>query len=245
MCSSSPVTLITGSAQRIGASIARYLHQQHWSLVLHAHHSTAQLHALADQLNRLRPNSVLALSADLRDINCLPRLIEQAFDHFQRLDGLVNNASCFFPTPVGQISPEQWEELFTVNAQAPLFLAQAAAPYLKQQAGAIVNISDVYATMPLLYHPVYCAAKAALEALTRSLAVELAPDIRVNAIAPGAILWPVSGKSQMQQQSILARTPLARLGTAEEVAATVHWLLCEARYVSGQIMRLDGGRLLS
>jgi len=240
-----PVALITGSAQRIGAGIARYLHQQRWSLALHAHHSVKPLQALATELNAQRPGSVLALTADLRDVNALPDVIEQAFNHFQRLDGLVNNASCFFPTPVGQILSKHWEALFAVNAQAPLFLAQAAAPYLKQRAGAIVNISDIYATTPLRQHPIYCAAKAALEALTRSLAVELAPQIRVNAIAPGAILWPTSGKSQAEQQALLARTPLARLGTTEEIAAAVHWLLCEASYVSGQVLRLDGGRLLS
>jgi len=241
----SPVALITGSAQRIGASIARYLHHCEWSLVLHAHHSTAQLQVLAAELNQLRPGSVLALSADLRDINRLPHLIEQTIAHFGRLDGLVNNASCFFPTSLGQIAPEQWEELLTVNAQAPLFLAQAAAPYLKQRNGAIVNISDVYATVPLREHAVYCAAKAALEAITRSLALEWAPNIRVNAIAPGAILWPSSGKSPAQQQALLVRTPLARLGTTEEIAAAVHWLLAQASYVSGQVLRLDGGRLLS
>jgi len=241
----SSVALITGSAQRIGASIARYLHQRGWSLALHARHSVTQLQALADECNAQRRGSALALTADLRDISRLPCLIAQTVDHFGRLDGLVNNASCFFPTPLGQIHADQWAELFTVNAQAPLFLAQAAAPYLKQHAGAIVNISDLYASTPLRDHAVYCAAKAALEAITRSLAVELAPHVRVNAIAPGAILWPDSGKSHAEQHALLARTPLARLGTTDEIAAAVHWLLCEAGYMSGQVVRLDGGRLLS
>jgi len=241
----SPVAFITGSAQRIGASIARYLHQRGWSLALHAHHSVQLLQALTDQLNNQRPNSALALTADLRDINALPLLVEQSIDYFGRMDGLVNNASCFFSTPLGHIRPTQWEELFSVNAQAPFFLAQAVAPYLKERSGAIVNISDVYATRPLHHHSVYCATKAALEAITRSLAVELAPQVRVNAIAPGAILWPTSGKAHAEQQALLARTPLARLGTMDEMAAAVHWLLCEASYISGQVLRLDGGRLLS
>jgi len=240
-----PVALITGSARRIGAAIARYLHQRGWNLALHAHQSLQQLQDLSIELNDVRPRSVLVMHADLRDTARLPGLVKGAVTYFGHLDGLINNASAFFPTPVGDVTAEQWEALFAVNAQAPLFLAQAAAPYLRQRRGAIVNISDLYASQPLRHHPIYCASKAALEALTASLALELAPEVRVNALAPGAILWALSGKSITDQQALLARTPLARLGTVEEVAAAVHWLLHEAHFVSGQVIRVDGGRLLS
>lgn len=245
MTDTSPVALVTGSARRIGAAIARHLHAHGYRLALHAHTSGGELQALAFELEAARPGSVLALEADLRDSDALPDLVEQCVGHFERLDALVNNASNFYPTPLGQATPAQWEDLFAVNARAPFFLAQAAAPHLRRQRGAIVNLTDLHGSQPLRNHPAYSAAKAALEMLTRSLALELAPRVRVNAVAPGAILWPEQGKDDSAKQSLLERTPLARTGTVEEIAEAVRWLLADAGYVTGHTLRLDGGRTLS
>lgn len=239
------VALVTGSARRIGAAIARHLHAHGYRVAVHAHRSSEELQSLAFDLESERPGSVLALEADLRDVAALPDLVEQAVSHFGRLDALVNNASNFFPTPFGEVLPEQWDELFAVNARAPFFLAQAAAPHLRNQRGAIVNLTDLHASQPLRHHPAYSAAKAALEMTTRSLALELAPHVRVNAIAPGAILWPEQGKSEAAKQQLMERTPLARIGTAHEIASAVRWLLDDASYVTGQTLRLDGGRTLT
>ena len=245
MSDTHPVVLITGSARRIGAAIARQFHACGWSVVLHANTSSAELQQAAFDFDNVRPGSVLALQADLRDADALPDLVEQAVTHFGRLDALVNNASNFFPTPFGQVQPEQWDELFAVNTRAPFFLAQAAAPHLIKQRGAIVNLTDLHATQPLREHPAYSSAKAALEMVTRSLALELAPHVRVNAIAPGAILWPEQGKSEAAKQKLMERTPLDRLGTPHEIASAVRWLLDDAGYITGQTLRLDGGRLLT
>ncbi|MCW4455579.1 pteridine reductase [Flavobacterium sp. MXW15] len=245
MTDTSPVALVTGSARRIGAAIARHLHAHGYRLALHAHTSGGELQALAFELEAARPGSVLALEADLRDSDALPDLVEQCVGHFERLDALVNNASNFYPTPLGQATPAQWDDLFAVNARAPFFLAQAAAPHLRRQRGAIVNLTDLHGSQPLRNHPAYSAAKAALEMLTRSLALELAPRVRVNAVAPGAILWPEQGKDDSAKQSLLERTPLARTGTVEEIAEAVRWLLADAGYVTGHTLRLDGGRTLS
>ncbi|WP_305804234.1 pteridine reductase [Stenotrophomonas sp. YIM B06876] len=245
MSDSQRVALVTGSARRIGAVIARQLHGHGYRLALHAHRSSDALQALAFELEAARPGSVLALEADLRDPEAVPDLIEQCVAQFGRLDALVNNASNFYPTPVGQVSVTQWDDLFAVNARAPFFLAQAAAPHLRRQRGAIVNLTDLHGTQPLRDHPVYSAAKAALEMVTRTLALELAPQVRVNAIAPGAILWPELGKSDQAKQALLERTPLARTGTAEEIATAVRWLLDEAPFVTGHTLRLDGGRTLT
>ncbi|MGV8960784.1 MAG: pteridine reductase [Stenotrophomonas sp.] len=245
MSDSQRVALVTGSARRIGAVIARQLHDHGYRLALHAHRSNEALQALAFELEAARPGSVLALEADLRDSEAVPDLVEQCVAQFGRLDALVNNASNFYPTPLGQTSVTQWDELFAVNARAPFFLAQAAAPHLRRQRGAIVNLTDLHGTQPLRDHPAYSAAKAALEMITRTLALELAPLVRVNAIAPGAILWPELGKSEQAKQALLERTPLARTGTPEEIAAAVRWLLDEASFVTGQTLRLDGGRTLT
>jgi pteridine reductase len=164
---------------------------------------------------------------------------------FGRLDALVNNASSFLATPIGAISEAQWDELFASNAKAPLFLAQAAAPHLRAARGAIVNLTDVYAERPLLHHTVYVMAKAALSVLTLSLARELGPEVRVNAVAPGAVLWPEAGKSESAQQELIARSALKRAGTPEDVAGAVLWLLRDAGFVTGQILRVDGGRSLA
>ena len=240
-----PVTLVTGAARRVGAQIARRLHAAGHDLVLHYRHSAADMQALCAELESRRPRSTLALAADLADADALPRLVAEAVAHYGRIDVLVNNASAFYPTPVGTATPAQWDELFASNARAPFFLAQAAAPHLAAAQGCVVNLVDIYAERPLQRHSLYCMAKAALLMLTQSLAQELAPAVRVNAVAPGAVLWPESGKAAAEQQALLARTPLARAGTPEGVADAVHWLVCGARYTTGQVLRVDGGRTLS
>lgn len=239
-----PVALVTGAARRIGAAIARRLHAAGYDLALHCRRSRDELAALADELERGRPGSVLTLRADLAEFDRLPELVAHTLGRFGRLDALVNNASAFYPTPVGTTTPAQWDELFASNARAPFFLAQAAAPHLRAARGAIVNLTDLYAERPLRQHTVYCMAKAALAMLTRSLAVELAPEVRVNAVAPGAILWPEDEDNTEAQKAMLARTPLGRTGTPEEVAEAVRWLLQDAHYSTGQTLLLDGGRTL-
>ena len=239
-----PVALVTGAARRIGASIARTLHAAGYDLALHCHHSRAELEALAAELERARTDSVLRLQADLAEFDRLPELVARAVGRFGRLDALVNNASAFFPTPFGTATPAQWDALFAANARAPFFLAQAAAPHLRAAHGAIVNLADIHAERPLREHAVYGMSKAALLHMTRALALELAPEVRVNAIAPGAILWPEDGKDEAAKAALLARTPLGRTGTPEEIAEAVRWLLRDARYTTGQVLRLDGGRML-
>jgi pteridine reductase len=239
-----PVALVTGAARRIGAAIARRLHAADFDLALHYRNSAADLQTLTEELEALRSGSTFALRADLAQFDRLPELVAQTVGRFGRLDALVNNASCFRPTPIGAATPADWDELFASNARAPFFLAQAAAPHLKTAGGAIVNLTDIYGERPLHGHALYCMAKAALAMATRSLALELAPDVRVNAIAPGAILWADNGTSDANKTAMLARTPLARLGRPEEIAEGVRWLLQDARYMTGQVLRIDGGRLL-
>jgi pteridine reductase len=239
-----PVALVTGAARRIGAAIARRLHADGYDLALHYHASAADMRVLAAELESSRPGSVLPLQADLAAFDRLPELVAQAVGRFGRLDGLVNNASAFFPTPMGTATPAQWDTLFAVNARAPFFLAQAAAPHLAASGGAIVNLADVYALQPRADLAVYAASKAALLGATRALAVALAPRVRVNAIAPGAILWPDADMDEDLQQALLAKTPLGRTGTPEEIAGVVAWLLRDAGYVTGQVLRVDGGRHL-
>ena len=238
------VVLITGAAKRVGATIARTLHAAGCDLALHYRRSRGEMDALIAELEAQRAHSTLAVSAELADIEHLPRLIDACIARYGRLDGLVNNASAFYPTPIGTVTAQQWNELFASNAQAPFFLAQAAAPHLKKTHGSIVSIADIYAQHPLARHPVYSMAKAALVAMTRSLARELAPEVRVNAVAPGAILWPESGKAYTDQADLIARTPLARTGTPEDVAAAVLFLLRDAKFTTGQILSVDGGREL-
>ena len=240
-----PVALITGSARRIGAAIARALHAAGYDLALHYRHSRAELGVLVGEFEHARPNSTLALQADLSEFDRLPELVAHTIGRFGRLDALVNNASGFGASPIGSVTPAQWDQLFATNARAPLFLAQAAAPHLAASAGAIVNLTDIYGERPLRAHTVYCMAKAALLMATRSLALELAPQVRVNAVSPGAILWPQDATDTAAQEAMLARTPLGRTGTPEEVAEAVRWLLQDASYCTGQVLHLDGGRLLA
>lgn len=242
---STSVALITGSARRIGAAIARRLHAQGYDLALHYRGAAAEMQALAAELESARAGSVLTLQADLSEFDRLPELVAKTVGRFGRLDALVNNASTFQPTAVGATTPQQWDALFASNARAPFFLAQAAAPHLKASRGAIVNLADIYAERPLAGHTVYCMAKAALLMATQSLALELAPEVRVNAVAPGAILWPEQDHSDAAKRTMLGRTPLARTGTPEEIAEAVRWLLQDATYTTGQVIRVDGGRTLA
>ena len=247
-----PVALVTGAARRLGAAIARGLHAAGYDLALHYRSSASEARALAGELDAARPGSVLLLQADLAQFDRLPELVAHTVGRFGRLDALVNNASGFTPTPLGTATPAQWDALFASNARAPFFLAQAAAPHLAAARGAIVNLVDIHAQRPLRDHAVYCMAKAALVMATRALALELAPEVRVNAIAPGAILWPEAPASAQaggdtddaRRAALLARTPLARTGTPAEIAEAVRWLLQGATYCTGEILRLDGGRLL-
>ncbi len=244
MTTARPVALVTGSARRLGAAIVRRLHADGFDVAIHCHASRSDADALAGELEGARAGSTVVLQADLQQFDRLPELIAQTIGRFGRLDALVNNASSFFATPLGQATPDQWDTLFNANARAPFFLAQAAAPHLRATRGAIVNMADIYAERPLHAHALYGMSKAALLQMTRALALELAPDVRVNAIAPGAILWPDGGKEDAAKQAMLDRTPLHRTGTPEEIAEAVRWLLRDATYTTGQVLRLDGGRTL-
>lgn len=243
MSSPRRVVLITGAARRIGAAIARTLHAEGCDLALHYRGSSGDMQSLVDELEAARAGSTLALQADLAVFDRLPELVAKTVGHFGRLDALVNNASAFYPTPAGSATPAQWEELFAINARAPFFLAQAAAPHLRAARGAIVNLADVYAERPRADLAVYAASKDALLAVSRGLAVSLAPEVRVNAVSPGAILWPDGGINTDLQSRLLAQTPLGRIGDPADIAGTVAWLLGDAAgYVTGQVIHVDGGR---
>ncbi len=238
--------LVTGAARRIGAAIARRLHAEGASVVLHCHRSREEAGRLADALNAGRAGSCAVVEADLNRTAALPRLAEDAARAFGRLDGLVNNASSFYPTPFGLIEAAQWEDLVGTNLRAPLFLAQAAAERLRETRGAIVNVVDIHAERPLPDFLVYAVAKAGLAALTRALAVEMAPEVRVNGVAPGAILWPDDGRKfpAAERARIVEQTPLERIGSPEDVAGAVKYLLFDAPFVTGEILSVDGGRRL-
>jgi pteridine reductase len=240
-----PVALITGASRRVGAVVARTLHEAGYDLALHYRHSRDEAKTLADELEQQRPHSTLLLQGDLSDLSALPGLIDTLLAHFGHLDALINNASAFYPTPLDSATPTQWDELFASNAQAPFFLTQAAIPALREARGGIVNMLDIYAERPLKGYTLYCMAKAALSAMTRSLALELGPEIRVNGIAPGAVMWPSEGKSDAEKNEMLSRTPLDRAGTPEDVASAILWLLRDAHYTTGQVIHVDGGRILS
>ena len=240
-----PVALVTGAAKRIGAAIARRLHAEGYDLALHYRSSRAEMDALVADLERDRPGSVIALQAELAEFDRLPELVARTVGHFGRLDGLVNNASAYYATPMGQATPAQWDELFASNARAPFFLSQAAAPHLARTGGAIVNIVDIYAERPLRGHAVYSMAKAALAMATRALALELGPDVRVNGVAPGNVLWSENPVKAETLETVLERTALERQGEPGDIAEAVLWLLHGNRYVTGQILAVDGGRTLT
>jgi len=237
------VVLISGGAKRVGASISRRLHAAGANLMIHYRSSAGEGRLLQAELNHTRAGSVALIQADLLDHAKLPSLVEQTLSTFGRLDALVNNASSFFPTPVGEITLAHWDNLIGTNLRAPLFLSQAAAPALRRSQGSIVNITDIHADRPLRNYVVYSAAKAGLVGLTRSLARELAPDVRVNAVAPGPILWPEEGQfDELSRQRIVSHTPLKREGSPDDVARAVQFLLFEAPYVTGETLAVDGGR---
>jgi len=237
------VVLITGAARRVGAEIARTLHAEGAALALHYRSAAAEAQALVAEFNAARPGSALAFQADLLETDHLARLVADVAEHFGRLDALVNNASSFFATPIGSIGEREWDDLLGTNLKAPLFLAQAAATHLAVARGAIVNITDIHAERPLKNYALYCIAKAGLAGLTRALALELAPHVRVNAIAPGPILWPENGAfDAAAQANVISRTLLKRGGDPADIARTVRFLLADAPYVTGQILAVDGGR---
>ncbi|NLC59875.1 MAG: pteridine reductase [Gammaproteobacteria bacterium] len=240
-----PVALVTGAAKRIGATIARRLHADGYDLALHYRSSKAEMDALVAELESTRAGSTLALQAELAEFDRLPELVAKTVGHFGRLDGLVNNASAYYATPIGEATPSQWDELFASNARAPFFLAQAAAPHLARQRGAIVNIVDIYAERPLRGHAVYCMAKAALAMATKALALELGPGVRVNGVAPGNVLWSENPVKAETLETVLERTALQRQGEPGDIAEAVAWLLHGNRYVTGQILAVDGGRTLT
>jgi pteridine reductase len=237
------VVLITGGAKRVGAATCRRLHAAGANLMLHYRESAGEARLLQAELNNQRKDSVALIQADLLDLGKVQSIVDQTLQTFSKLDALVNNASSFFQTPVGEITAAQWEDLIGTNLRAPMFLAQAAAPALKKSQGAIVNITDIHAERPLKNYVVYSVAKAGLVGLTRSLARELAPEVRVNAVAPGPILWPDDAAfDELSRQRIISHTPLKREGTPEDIAKAVHYLLAEATYVTGETINVDGGR---
>lgn len=236
--------LITGAARRIGASIAEHLHAAGYNLIVHYQHSSTEALALCAKLNAIRSDSARALGVDLTQTAVLYDFIQQAAASWDGLDVLVNNASLFYPAPLQQTTPVQWQTLLDVNLKAPFFLCQAALPWLRQRRGNIVNITDMHAMRGLAGYAAYTASKAGLASLTQSLAKELAPAVRVNAVAPGAILWPERPVDATEQADILARIPLQRLGCAEDIAKAVLFLARDADYVTGQVLAVDGGRSL-
>lgn len=234
--------LVTGGARRVGAAIARRLHAAGAAVLIHYRDSEADAVRLASELNAARPKSAAKVKAELLAPVAPRALVGAALDSFGRLDVLVNNASSFFPVAVGAMEASHWEELIGSNLRAPLFIAQQAAPELAKNEGSIVNVVDIHAERPLKGYALYSIAKAGLAAMTRSLALELAPRVRVNGVAPGAIAWPEDGQFPDEERArILATTPLARIGAPEDVARAVHFLAC-APYVTGQILAVDGGR---
>jgi len=236
--------LITGAAVRIGAVIARELHAAGMNVIVHYLNSHQPADLLAAELNEIRPGSAWILGADLCDAEALPKLIADAVACNGRLDVLVNNASAFYATPLEQLSDSNWAEMMDVNLKAPLFLARYAAAELRQRRGCIVNLTDIYGEHPLHNYSLYSISKAGLTMLTRSLANELAPEVRVNAVSPGAVMWP-EGMDEAAQQRIISHTLLKRRGEPEDIARAVLFLIRDADYITGQVLTVDGGRLLN
>lgn len=240
------IALVTGSARRLGAAIAERLHQAGLNVIIHYNTSEQEAINLVNTFNRQRVNSALAIQADLTRINTIAPLVKEAVQAWGGLDLLINNASRFYATPVGSTTEAQWDDLMASNLKAPFFLCQEAAPYLSQHQGAIVNITDIHSERPLKNYTSYCIAKAGLTLLTKALARELAPNVRVNAVAPGSILWPEHDNelSPAQQQEILSRITLQRQGSLEDIAEAVLFLGLKGNYTTGEILHVDGGRLL-
>jgi pteridine reductase len=242
VCLEGRVVLITGAARRIGAGIARVLHAAGANVLLHYRSSGEDAAALAAELNALRADSAVAAECDLLDVAQLPELVARTVQAFGGLDVLINNASTFYPTPLGDITEIDWEDLIGTNLKAPLFLAQAALAPLRERSGLVLNVADIHGLRPLRRYPVYSIAKAGLIMLTRSLAREFGPHVRVNAVAPGPVMWPAEGLDEQLQQEIISRTALKRPGSAEEVARACLYFASDAPYVTGQVLAVDGGR---
>jgi len=238
------VALITGAAQRVGAVIAEMLHEQGMNLVVHYRSSKQAAHVLQEKLNAVRPGSVALEQADLLDTAKITSMVQEAGNTWGRLDAVINNASSFYPTPVGSVTETHWEDLMGTNLKAPFFIAQAAARALAKHNGCIVNLVDIHADRPLKSYPVYSAAKAGLIMLTKALARELGPEVRVNAIAPGAILWPET-MDDVTKQRIISRIILKRQGQPRDVAKAVLFLIRDADYITGQVIAVDGGRTVN
>jgi pteridine reductase len=234
--------LITGAARRVGATIARTLHAAGANLVIHYRNSARDAERLAAQLETTRPGSTALARADLLELDKLPGLVELAQNRFGGLDVLINNASTFYRTRLGEITPQAWDDLLGSNLKVPLFLSQAAAKALKRSSGLILNIVDIHAMRPLRDYTVYCAAKAGLHMLTRSLAKELGPEVRVNGISPGPVLWPEQGGDEQMREKIIQRTILQRMGTPQDIARTALFFATSAPFITGQILAVDGGR---
>ncbi len=242
----SPVVLVTGASKRVGAAIVQRLHREGWRVAIHYRASAEAATALAESLNLIRPDSAKVFAADLIDLSALPALVEQVVSAFGQLNALVNNASTFYPTAVGAVTRDDWTHLMGSNLQAPLFLSQAAAPHLKRTSGCIVNITDIHAERPMAGYVVYNIAKAGLRGLTAALAGDLAPEIRVNAVAPGPIEWPDDGQiSEAEKARILEHVPLKREGGVKQIAEAVKYLVCDADFVTGQTINVDGGRTIA
>lgn len=239
------VVFITGGAKRIGATIARHAHKAGMNVVIHYHRSETDAHALQAELNRQRADSALLLQADLHNVSKLNSMVHQVIEYYGHLDVLVNNASSFYPTPVGNITEHDWDDLLGTNVKTPLFLSQAAAPHLAKTEGCIINLADIHAERPLKAHPVYSIAKAGIVMLTKSLAKELGPHVRVNAIAPGVILWPQKEMDEVTQQRIISMIPLKRQGDPNDIAQVALFLMQDANYITGQVIAVDGGRTVN
>jgi pteridine reductase len=234
--------LITGAAKRIGACIARTLHANGANIAIHYRGSASDAEQLAAELNNSRADSAITVQADLLDTQRLAGLVDEVVAHAGRLDVLLNNASTFYPTPLDEVTEQDWDDLLGTNLKAPLFLSKAAAPHLRKSQGMIINIVDIHAQRPLKNHPIYGPAKAALGMLTRSLARDLAPEVRVNGVSPGAILWPEDGMDAKTEQVILKQVPLKRTGEPADIARTILFMVKDAPNITGQIIAVDGGR---
>lgn len=244
---SAPIVLVTGAARRIGAAIARTFHRAGFDVALHCNRSVEEAQRLADSLSEKRPNSARVFQAPLDDIAAVQAMAQQVCQWRDRLDVLINNASSFYPTPLESANEQQWNELINSNLRGPYFLCQALSRPLKESGGSIVNIADIYASSPLKGYSIYCIAKAGNAMMTKSLAKELAPGVRVNGIAPGVILWPHSDEqmSETVKQQVIERVPLQRIGSPEDIARTALFLATKASYVTGQIIAVDGGSRLN
>jgi len=234
--------LVTGGAKRIGATIAETLHNNGFNVAIHYNSSSDSAEQLCAQFNAKKQDSSIAIGADLLDQSSLENLIPSLIEKTKRLDVLVNNASTFYPTPIEKIALEDWENLFGTNLKAPLFLSKYAAKYLRQSRGTIINIIDIHSKKPLKDHPIYGSAKSGLAMLTRSLASDLAPAVRVNGISPGLILWPENNPSDQVKNNILQQIPLKKIGRSEDIANCVLFLIEDAPYITGEIIAVDGGR---